>query len=543
MATIERQLQQNLNKIENWATSNGFKFSKSKTQCVHFCQLRKQHDDPVLHLYGSPIPVVEESKFLGILFDRKLSFIPHIKYLKAKCLLKVLSHTSWGADRTTLLKLYRSLVRSKLDYGCIIYGSARKSYLQMLDPIHNQGLRLALGAFRTSPVASLYVEADEPSLYSRREKLSLQYAIRLAANPSNPAHEVTFSPNYVNLYEQKPKAIKSFGIRISPLLESANIKPQNIEKHFTPNIPAWCMKPPEILFDLHSGKKSESNPHILKDDFRKMQSRYKNYQHIYTDWSKEDSKVGCAVISDNHSNMQRIPDDSSIFTAEAKAIDLALDFISTCDANNKFIIFSDSLSVLKAMNHTSSKNPQIQKLLEKCHELLAFKEIALCWIPSHIGIQGNEMVDKQAKTSLSLEPTSFKIPFSNFKPSINKYILEEWQTSWNNSIGNKLLDIKPTIGEYQSVVRNIRREEVVLARLRLGHTRVTHSYLLQGEEHPQCVGCDAPFTVRHFLLECGDFAQVRNNCFHVNNMKELFQDIHIDSIMTFLRQINLFNKI
>ena len=331
----------------------------------------------------------------------------------------------------------------------------------MLDPIHNQGLRLALGAFRTSPVASLYVEADEPSLYSRREKLSLQYAIRLAANPSNPAHEVTFPPNYADLYEQKPKAIKSFGIRISPLLESANIKPQNIEKHFTPNIPAWCMKPPEILFDLHSGKKSESNPHILKDDFRKMQSRYKNYQQIYTDGSKEDSKVGCAVISDNHSNMQRIPDDSSIFTAEAKAIDLALDFISTCDANNKFSIFSDSLSVLKAMNHTSSKNPQIQKLLEKCHELLANKEIALCWIPSHIGIQGNEMVDKQAKTSLSLEPTSFKIPVSNFKPSINKYILEEWQTSWNNSIGNKLLDIKPTIGEYQLNVRNIRREEVV----------------------------------------------------------------------------------
>ena len=75
-----------------------------------------------------------------------------------------------------------------------------------------------------------------------------------------------------------------------------------------------------------------------------------------------------------------------------------------------------------------------------------------------------------------------------------------------------------------------------MARLSLGHTRVTHSYLLQGEEQPQCVGCDAPFTVRHFLLECADFAQV-------DNMKELFQDIHIDSIMTFLRQINLYNKI
>ena len=109
---------------------------------------RYDNNHYVFHLYGSPIPVVEQSKFLGILFYTPC-FIPHIKYLKAKCLkalnlLKVLSQTSWGADRTTLLKLYRSLVWSKLDYGCIINGSARKPYLQMLDPIHNQGLRLAL---------------------------------------------------------------------------------------------------------------------------------------------------------------------------------------------------------------------------------------------------------------------------------------------------------------------------------------------------------------------------------------------------------------
>ena len=71
---------------------------------------------------------------------------------------------------------------------------------------------------------------------------------------------------------------------------------------------------------------------MLKDDFRRLQSRYKNYQQVYTDGLKEDSKVGCAVRLGNHSNMQRIPDDSSISTAEAKAVDLALDFIITCDA-------------------------------------------------------------------------------------------------------------------------------------------------------------------------------------------------------------------
>ena len=125
------------------------------------------------------------------------------KYLKALNLLKVLSHTSWGADRTTLLQRYRSLIRSKLDYGSIVYGPARKSYLQT-DTVHNQGLRLALGAFRTSPVSSLKVEADEPSLWLRREKLSLQYAIKLAANP---AFEVTFPPQFQEYYERKPNEL------------------------------------------------------------------------------------------------------------------------------------------------------------------------------------------------------------------------------------------------------------------------------------------------------------------------------------------------
>ena len=141
---------------------------------------------------------------------------------------------------------------------------------------------------------------------------------------------------------------------------------------------------------MHSDKKSETNPDILKDDFRKLQTHCKDYQQIYTDGSKEDSNVGCAVISDTHCNIQRIPDGSSTFTAEAKAVDLALNFIRTCDTNNKFIIFSDSLSVLKAIHHASSKNPYIQKLLEKCHKFLVNNEIVVCWIPSHIGIPGYE---------------------------------------------------------------------------------------------------------------------------------------------------------
>ena len=114
--------------------------------------------DPVLKLDNDPIQFVKEA----LIWNTKLTFEPHIKYLKARCqkslnILKVLSRTDWGADQTTLLKLYRSLVRSKLDYGWLVYGSASKTTLAKLDPVHKQGLRLSLGTFRSSALHLLKV--------------------------------------------------------------------------------------------------------------------------------------------------------------------------------------------------------------------------------------------------------------------------------------------------------------------------------------------------------------------------------------------------
>ena len=81
---------------------------------------------------------------------------------KALNLVSVVANMEWGGDREVLLllRLYQSLVRSKLDYGSIVYGAARKPYLVKLDPITNQGLGLSLGAFRTSPSVSLHAEAQ-----------------------------------------------------------------------------------------------------------------------------------------------------------------------------------------------------------------------------------------------------------------------------------------------------------------------------------------------------------------------------------------------
>ena len=166
---------------------------------------------------------MEETKFLGAIFDRKLSFVPHLKYVKKRGLKALIGNTEWGADRKVMFRHYRSLVRSKLDYGCIVYGSACKSYLMMLDPVHNQDLRLCLGAFRTSPVESLYVDAHEPCLGARRAKLSLQYASKIKSLPKHPAHNTVFDNKYMKSFDARPNAIRTFGLRIKQFLTASNI--------------------------------------------------------------------------------------------------------------------------------------------------------------------------------------------------------------------------------------------------------------------------------------------------------------------------------
>ena len=105
----------------------------------------------------------------------------------------------------------------------------------MFDSIHNQELLLLL--------ASMCKQMSHP--YIHREKLSLQYAIRIDANPSNPVH-VSFPPKCIDLSGKKPKIIIWHQL-ISHLkiLKSIN---------FTKIIPALCLKKHDILFDLHSAK-------------------------------------------------------------------------------------------------------------------------------------------------------------------------------------------------------------------------------------------------------------------------------------------------
>ena len=149
---------------------------------------------------------------------------------KALNILRVVGHTDWGADKSTLLKLNRTLVRSKLDYGSAVYGSTKEFILKELNPIHPI-LRIALGAFRTSPVQSLYAKAGEPSLKHRRLKLSLNYNLKIRSLFENPCYDLVTSPPPPELFERS-KSVPPFGTRILPHFAETDIDLTAIDSQY-----------------------------------------------------------------------------------------------------------------------------------------------------------------------------------------------------------------------------------------------------------------------------------------------------------------------
>ena len=425
IADIERKLQLTINKIYSWTFENGFTISQSKTVAMHFCHKRKFHLDPELHIGNNPIKFVKENKFLGLIWDTKLTFKAHVKYLRQKChkalnMLRVLSNLDWGGDRNTLLKLYRSLIRSKLDYGCIVYGSARPSHLEYLDSIHHQGLRLCLGAFKSSPVESLYVEAHEPPLQHRRHKLSMQYRLKLRANPNNPAYDVTFNTQYKEKFLNRSHTNFPFSIRSCKLLNDAGIISANTLPNEVPDIPVWDSEPNKVLFNLTKFNKASTSNDIFQSEFKEMVSKYEDYTKIYTDGSKQNEKVAAAAVTPFGTSSFKLPDGASIYSAEVKAITRALDLIERSE-RTEFMILSDSLSVLQVIDSQETKNPLVSRMLNLIQNIYTQnKSLVFCWIPSHCGISGNEEADRAAKDAVNdatkeISPY-FKLPCSDYIP-------------------------------------------------------------------------------------------------------------------------------
>ena len=424
-ATACNYLQKSINEVTKWAEENGFRFSSSKTVAVRFTRMRRIEAVPNLMLNDCIIPYEEQVRFLGIIFDRKLTWGPHIDNLKIKVkkslnILKVVSHFEWGADRKSLLKIYNSLCRSKLDYACEVYSSACKTRLKELDVIHNLGLRICTGAYKTSPIESIYIDSGELPLQLRREELGLLYMQRLKSSVDNPASECLKEKNPYNF--NKPRATKPFQIRFLRELEDKTIESQEICEFKYLNVPPWLV--PDIKLCKKTIVKKEMSSQEMYSKFIEHNSIHRDQEKIFTDGSKSRDGVGCAVLYQKDSYQAWLSKKASVFTAEMTAIIESLKMINQ-GKKKDFVIYSDSYSAVLALSQYNSFHPLVQKAQEWLFRLhIKFKNINFCWVPSHVGIHQNEIVDKEAKEAAKLPSVNIKsIPSIDMKGPIKQYIL------------------------------------------------------------------------------------------------------------------------
>ena len=305
------------------------------------------------------------------------------------------------------------------------------------------------------------------------------------------------------------------------------------------------MRQPEILFDLSEYKKEGTPPELFMSLVGQIKEKCHNYKYIYTDGSKVEEKVAAAAVTDSEIFVNRLADHSSIFTAEAKAISLALDHIKKTN-NTRYLIFSDSLSCLQAFLQASPKNPWVVRVLEKYNQLKSRgKDIVFCWIPSHISIKGNEEADEAAKETLSLNEASKTIVASDLGNKINDLLQEEWQREWESepNLNNKLKRVLPKLNESHTPKGMTRRDGTVCARLRIGHSYLTHCYLLKGEPQPFCISCNEALTINHLLTNCAEFADSRRKHYSTNTLEEVLSSGNYAHVLSFLKEINLYKKV
>ncbi|GFX46036.1 RNA-directed DNA polymerase from mobile element jockey [Trichonephila clavipes] len=349
MRMIERQLQTAVNNILKWCDTNGHSISASKSCCVHFCRKRGIHPDPEIRI-------------------------------------RVVKHLL-GADRPSLLRVYQAIVLSRIDYGCVAYGSACNSTLQKLDPVHHMALRICSGAFRTSPVQSLYVNCHQLPLDLRRRKLSLAYYFKILSVPSHPLQNVYMSTSMKRLYDARPSNIRPFMDRMKLHISELDLPNVHIQQRNLFLFQPWNTPRFHYINPFATYSKSTVAPVVFQRVFAYHRSQYSRYSAIYTDGSKRADYVGCGVVIEDIMHGYRLDTSCSIFTAEAVAIYRALQLIDST-MPRKYCIYTDSMSVLEALeNYHDRCHPVVCTILDITSRLYSKGfGIVFCWLPSHVGI-------------------------------------------------------------------------------------------------------------------------------------------------------------
>ena len=552
-----RKIQLALTIIQQWCEETGLLISIAKSAAIIFTK-RQYNFMPAhpLELYGEPIKYVKQYKYLGITLNSNLSFVPHFIDIKQRCarrlnIMKCIAGSEWGADRRTLLRLYTSLIRPILDYNGFLFDDIASHKIKILQTIQNDALRIVTGALKTTNIYNLHIETNIPLLNRRRKFQLLKFFARASTKPQEPTNLTLINTSCSGRRTKYHRKFPTIGIRIVQAQQLFNITP--IETFPTPSIRAyWLDKKPNIHF-LFTEQKASVSTLESKNLFNKFKATYANHTFIYTDGSKIDGKTGVGITSKHFNKSNRLHDIHSIFTAELQGILSALHQIKKQSIQSAVICTDSSSSLLAISSEQLSSHPIVHKIKNILNQL---NNIEMLWIPGHTGIEGNETADTLAKDSLRLPSRNhLPCPLSDIQNHIHTRFRELLQREWDAAPNRHLHPIKPILKHTITSDQMNREKERVFARLRLGHTLLTHGHIFDNCPPPTCHKCNnnTRYTIQHFLIDCPHLHQHRQDISRyiqhnslTMNLPTLLGDDHpelLELLYIFLCQTRLVNNI
>ena len=512
---VTGKIKEAIGKVEEWSYNWGFKLSVSKS-CYMLFTKKRSVGDQNLKLYGENMERVDHFKYLGIWLDEKGTWKIHVEKTEEKCkkvnnLMRAIVGQEWGADKQALMYIYRALMRSKIDYGCFVYGAAAKTHLNKIDRVQNKALRICTGAIRTTQTKAIQVEVGEAPVDLRRDKLMLTYWSRLrGCGEENPTKSI--------LQKCWEYSFKGKGIGWTASEKAKEYKIEHLCFNSpTPksSTPPWLFPKPEIDLNIKELKKEWENEEIGQKASSYVKNKYNNYLDIYTDGSKDGKdRVGAGIYipAMNIKIAKRIPDQLSVYTSEMVAIIVGLQWVEEVRPD-RVVFCVDSISVLLSLQSLkSTREDLVLEVHQSIYRLYRTGvDIRFCWVPAHVGLEGNEEADKIAKSALELTET-IKMTYGKgeIKAILKKELMNKWQDRWDkDSSGRTYYNVQKSINA-NGVVRGNRREETIITRLRFDHTGLNKTLFLIGKtENDQCPECLCTENAEHILMHCRMYREER----------------------------------
>ena len=280
----EALVQNALDCISDWCDVNGPKLSVIKTTYTIFTR-RKIHFEPSLSYRGTTLGRSRTVRYLGVVFDQRLTWKFHIKDIVRRCqmpfmVMEKVSKHDWGGDRASLRMLYFSLIRSKIDYASFLYSTAATTHLLKLDRLQYRAIRIITGNMRCTRVYNLEVESGILPLYYRRQQLALQYfgkACRISDHIISHLYQDYY---HFDFYNHRPYAPPVVG-RCRRLAESLDLPFNRLESFTLGEL--HSNNNAIIRFSLQKNKKDYPAQRFKQDYFELVNLRYRDSILVFTD--------------------------------------------------------------------------------------------------------------------------------------------------------------------------------------------------------------------------------------------------------------------